>query len=1228
METSLRLRRAPRGARGATLAGLWCFGLLVAAGVLSVGSAASATTAALTLPQGFQDSVVLSGLEGPTAVRFAPDGSVFVAEQSGIVKVYDSLSDPTPTVYADLRTNVHNYADRGLLGLAVNPNYPADPSVYALYTYDAAIGGSAPRWGSSGATSDGCPTPPGPTQDGCVVSSRLSRLQRQSATPIPYATSVLADNPAAYWRLGESSGTTAADSSSNGLAGTYTGAPTLGVPGGLVGDSNIAVGFNGSSQYVQAPYASTLNASQVTVEAWAYLTGGQGTYRSVISSRDWDGSTAKGYILYAGDNDTWQFWLGGGAAGFAKVVGPAVQLNRWTHLVGTYNGTTARLYVDGLQAAEAPLAYVQNAARPLRIAAGATETTPRYLFPGRVDEVAVYGTALAASRVYAHYESGTGAPPLATETVLINDWCQQYPSESTGDLEFGPDGALYASAGVGASYSFNDWGQDGNPLNPCGDPPGGVGATLSPPTAEGGSLRGQDLRTSGDPVTLDGAVIRVDPSTGAAMPDNPLSGNSDPNARRIIAYGFRNPFRFALRPGTRQLWLGDVGGGTYEELNRLADTADSVVENFGWPCYEGTPRQVGFNAAGLNICTNLYGQAGAVTSPYFAYNHAQQVVPGEACGTGSSAVSGVAFARTSGSPYPAAYDGALFFADYARQCIWVMFEGVGGDPDPANIATFVSGGGFPVDLQIGPDGKLYWVDIGTGTVHRIDYSTSNQPPTAVATATPTSGPVPLAVAFDGSGSSDPNGDPITYSWDLNGDGVYGDSTVAKPSFTYTQAGSYTVHLRVTDSHSASTVSSPIVIAAGQSAPTATITAPSPSLTFKVGDVINFSGTATDPEDGTLPASAFSWTMTIVHCPSNCHTHPLQSFTGVKSGSFSAADHGYPSHLEIKLTVTDSSGLTDTKIVDIYPQTVDLSFASSPSGLSLVVNGVSGTTPFTQTVITNSANTVSAPTPQTVNGTTYSFSSWSDGGAASHNVTATQNMSLSATYTSGGTSGYSGAVLADSPLAYWRLGESSGSTAADASGNGRAGSYLNSPTLGAPGALSGDSNSSVGFNGTSQYVQVPYNAALNPARVSVESWVYPTGGSGAFRSVLTSRDYSASGPMARGYTLYAADNNTWQFWLGTGSAFVKLFGPAVTLNSWTHLVATYDGTTARLYVNGALAASSALAYSPNAARPLRIGAGRTETAADYFFPGRIDEVALYGTDLSAARVQAHYQAATG
>jgi hypothetical protein len=91
--------------------------------------------------------------------------------------------------------------------------------------------------------------------------------------------------------------------------------------------------------------------------------------------------------------------------------------------------------------------------------------------------------------------------------------------------------------------------------------------------------------------------------------------------------------------------------------------------------------------------------------------------------------------------------------------------------------------------------------------------------------------------------------------------------------------------------------------------------------------------------------------------------------------------------------------------------------------------------------------------------------------------------------------------------------------------------------------------------------------------------------------------------------------------------VVVYGPPIVLNQWTHLVGTYDGTTARLYVNGALAASSgASGFLQNTVRPLRIATGATDkTAPQYFLPGRVDEVAVYGSPLPATRVQAHYDA---
>ena len=182
-----------------------------------------------------------------------------------------------------------------------------------------------------------------------------------------------------------------------------------------------------------------------------------------------------------------------------------------------------------------------------------------------------------------------------------------------------------------------------------------------------------------------------------------------------------------------------------EELNRLVTPADSTVDNFGWPCYEGVGRQGSYDALNLNVCENLYtAGTSAVVAPYYTYRHSDSIVSGEACsnGQGSSTV-GMAF--YTGGAYPDAYDGALFFADYSRDCLWVMTKGADGLPDPASRANFLTPAANPVHLEIGPCGGpvLRRLQRRHGPADPVlrDKSASD----GAATATPASGPAPLTV---------------------------------------------------------------------------------------------------------------------------------------------------------------------------------------------------------------------------------------------------------------------------------------------------------------------------------------------------------------------------------------------------------------------------------------------------------------------------------------------------
>ncbi len=457
-----------------------------------------------------------------------------------------------------------------------------------------------------------------------------------------------------------------------------------------------------------------------------------------------------------------------------------------------------------------------------------------------------------------------------------------------------------------------------------------------------------------------------------------------------------------MRPDTGEVWVGDVGWGTWEEIDRISNPAGPSAANFGWPCYEGgaggaSIRQGAYEGAGLNLCKSLYTAGpNAVVAPYYAYEHSAQVVPGETCATGSSSTSGLAF--YGGSSFPERYDGALFFADYSRDCIWVMLPGPGGLPDPSKIEPFDEGAAAPVNLIEGPGGSLYFPDLTSGKVWRISYAAGNGFPVANATATPSYGLAPLSVQLDAQGSSDPDpGETLSYTWDLDGDGQFDDSTEVAPHYTYTTNGVHVAKVKVTDSHGASDVAS-VPIQVGNTPPSVSITAPSSSLTWAVGDQISYSATATDPQDGTLPPSAYKWKILVHHCPSNCHLHVLEEVSGVKSGSLVAPDHEYPSWLEIQLTVTDSGGLTATQSVEVHPKTVNLDLETSPPGIDLDVNDLSTSTSGSAiTLIQGSTATLSAPSPQMVGGTQYVFQSWSDGGAAAHNIMVAKDETLKATF---------------------------------------------------------------------------------------------------------------------------------------------------------------------------------------------------------------------------------------
>ena len=449
--------------------------------------------------------------------------------------------------------------------------------------------------------------------------------------------------------------------------------------------------------------------------------------------------------------------------------------------------------------------------------------------------------------------------------------------------------------------------------------------------------------------SFNGKILRLR-SDGTVPTDNPFFDGTGPNKDAIWALGLRNPFRFSIDPTDGRMLIGDVGEGSWEEVD-----VGQRGANYGWPTCEG-------------VC----GQAGLV-DPLFTYPHN---------GRDASITGGFVY---HGGQFGGSYDGSYFYGDYAQNVIRrLTFDASGAVT--ANLPFIPANGqadgpnGDPVDLLQGPDGALYYVDIGpldvanSGAIRRVRNINGNAPPTASASATPTTGAPPLSVSFSSAGSSDPEGAPLSYSWTF-GDG--GASTAANPSHTYASDGTYTARLNVSDGVN-TTFAAPIQITVGRP-PAPTITAPAGGSTFQAGQVINLSGSATDPRDGTLSGSSLTWTVVFHH---ETHQHPGPGpFTGT-TASFTTPTSGHDftgnTSYEIVLTATNSSGLASSTSVTIFPRKVNVTYTSSPPGLSIVVDSLAQTTPYTFDSLVGFQHTVDAPSPQSIGTGSYAFSSWSDG----------------------------------------------------------------------------------------------------------------------------------------------------------------------------------------------------------------------------------------------------------
>jgi PKD repeat protein len=490
----------------------------------------------------------------------------------------------------------------------------------------------------------------------------------------------------------------------------------------------------------------------------------------------------------------------------------------------------------------------------------------------------------------------------------------------------------------GAKFMHNGgamaFGNDGMLYLTIGD-----GGIREPPNA-------QDLSI------LFGKVIRID-ENGIAPRDNPFTvesgGTGVPCAKNggvpppgspdeavceeIYSYGLRNPFRLAMDVNTKDKVLfhvGDVGASHWEEISEGG--SDYKGANYGWPIHEG-PCKI----ATTDDCPVV----NSFINPIYYYQHIKLAEGG--------CVTGAAFVPDGLWPEQYKY----LFIDFIYGNIYNLIEDQDRacrdciPPIPAyHNETFYSRDKM-VDIFFGPykdTQAMYVISRNEGqSIRRIRYTgSSNRAPVANITSSMNHGGVNDVIVFNGSGSSDPDGDDISYLWDF-GDGTTANEEI--PEHSFSERGEYTVTLTVEDKkHQTNQDFVLIVIGAP---PVASMQSPASGDEFEVGQVLRVIGDATDSIGKILSDSQISWEVRQHH---EHHFHPFLDRTQGNDFDLDPAPDpedflaATTSYLEVIMYATDDNGLTTTVSRNIQPKKVILDIDSSPQGLQVLVDEFPVVTP--------------------------------------------------------------------------------------------------------------------------------------------------------------------------------------------------------------------------------------------------------------------------------------------
>lgn len=379
-----------------------------------------------------------------------------------------------------------------------------------------------------------------------------------------------------------------------------------------------------------------------------------------------------------------------------------------------------------------------------------------------------------------------------------------------------------------------------------------------------------------------GKLLRINPD-GSFPSDNPFY-NTPGAYQGNFVFGLRNPYALDVQPGTGAIYINDVGAGSFEEINIAVAGA-----NYAWPIHEGRTQDMRF--------TNAVYEYGRETG---------------------CAITGGTFYNPVSAQFPSAYLGKYLFADYCGGWIRVL--------DPANPGAmpeeFAAGIGSPVALATAPDGSVYYLArnqgsgaSNAGSLGKITFTDSQGPRLTLQPKGQTiflGDPVTFSVAAD---------DALRFQWRRNGADIPGATSSSYTILQTAPADNQVVFTVVVSNDLGSVTSDPATLAVTNNRlPTAAITLPAETTGFAPGDQVSYAGTASDAEDGTLSAAAFTWKVDFMH---DTHAHPFHpASSGASSGTFTVpsfdaeAANGW---LRLSLSVVDGAAQTTTVVRDIYPK---------------------------------------------------------------------------------------------------------------------------------------------------------------------------------------------------------------------------------------------------------------------------------------------------------------------